>query len=82
MFVSHIPQLTTDLAAEARRFTWLIDVFYDNHVRLVASAAISLEDIFADDISFGESSRTASRLTEMQSQRYLKQLHHSQRVTL
>ncbi len=82
VFVSHIPQLTADLAAEARRFTWLIDVFYDNHVRLVASAAVALEDIYADEMSFGEASRTASRLTEMQSLHYLMQLHHSQRVTL
>jgi cell division protein ZapE len=82
VFVSHIPQLTAEHAAEAKRFTWLIDVFYDNHVRLVASAAVPLEDVFADDMSFGEASRTASRLTEMQSLHYMKQLHHSQRVTL
>ena len=82
VFVSHIPQLSADLAAEARRFTWLIDVFYDNHVRLVATSAVSLEDVFADEMSFGEASRTASRLTEMQTLHYLMQLHHSQRVTL
>jgi cell division protein ZapE len=82
VFVSHIPQLTAEHAAEAKRFTWLIDVFYDNHVRLVASAAVPLEDVFADDMSFGEASRTVSRLTEMQSLHYLKLLHHSQRVRL
>jgi len=82
VFVSHIPQLTTDLSAEAKRFTWLIDVFYDNHVRLVASAAVPLEEVFADEMSFGEASRTASRLTEMQTQQYLQQQHQSQKVTL
>lgn len=82
VFVSHIPQLTTDLAAEAKRFTWLIDVFYDNHVRLVASAAVPLENVYADELSSSEASRTASRLTEMQTQQYLQQLHQSQRVTL
>jgi cell division protein ZapE len=82
VFLSHIPQLTPDFAAEARRFVWLIDVFYDNHVRLVATAAISLEDVFSDDMASGEFSRTASRLTEMQTMHYLKQLHQSQRVTL
>jgi len=82
VFVSHIPQLTADLAAEARRFVWLIDVLYDNYVRLVASAAVSLEDVCADEMSSGAASRTASRLTEMQSPHYLKQLHHSQRVRL
>jgi cell division protein ZapE len=82
VFVSHIPHLTAELAAEARRFTWLIDVFYDNHVRLVATSAVPLEDVFADEMSFGEASRTASRLTEMQTLHYLMQLHQSQRVTL
>ncbi len=82
VFVSHFPQLTTDLADEARRFTWLIDVFYDNHVRLVATSTVPLEDVFADEMSFGDASRTASRLTEMQTLHYLKQLHHSQRVRL
>ncbi|MCG6933529.1 MAG: cell division protein ZapE, partial [Gallionella sp.] len=82
VFLSHIPRLTEDFASEARRFTWLIDVFYDNHVRLVATAAVPLEDVFTDDMAAGEFSRTASRLTEMQTMHYLKQLHHSQRVRL
>ena len=82
IFLSHIPQMTAEHAAEAKRFTWLIDVLYDNNVRLVASAAATLENIYIDGMMFSESSRTISRLTEMQSQRYLKQLHHSQRVTL
>ena len=82
VFVSHIPQLTADFAAEARRFVWLIDVFYDNHVRLVATSAVPLEDVFSDDMASGEFSRTASRLTEMQTLHYLQQLHQSQRITL
>ena len=82
VFVSHIPRLTEDFASEARRFTWLIDVFYDNHVRLVASSAVPLEEVFTDDMAAGEFSRTASRLTEMQTLHYLKQLHQSQRVRL
>jgi cell division protein ZapE len=82
VFVSHIPHLTEDFAAEARRFVWLIDVLYDNHVRLAATAAVPLEDVFSDDMASGEFSRAASRLTEMQTLHYLKQLHQSQRVTL
>ena len=82
VFVSHIPQLGAELADAARRFTWLIDVFYDNHVRLVASAAVPLETVFAADMSSGEASRTASRLAEMQTLHYLQQPHHAQRVTL
>jgi cell division protein ZapE len=82
VFVSHIPKLTEDFASEARRFSWMIDVFYDNHVRLVATSAVPLEDVFTDDMAAGIFSRTASRLTEMQTLHYLKMLHQSQRVTL
>jgi cell division protein ZapE len=82
LFLSDIPQLTAELADAARRFTWLIDVLYDNHVRLVASAAVPLEEVFADELSSGEVVRTASRLTEMQTLHYLQQPHHAQRVTL
>jgi cell division protein ZapE len=82
VFLSHIPQLTADHADQAKRFAWLIDVLYDNNVRLVASAAAKPRDIFKDGAASGEFSRTTSRLTEMQTQFYLKQLHHSQRVTL
>jgi cell division protein ZapE len=82
VFVSHIPRLTEEFASEARRFSWMIDVFYDNRVRLVATSAVPLEDVFTDDMAAGEFSRTASRLTEMQTLHYLKLLHQSQRVTL
>jgi len=82
VFLSHIPQMTAEHAAEARRFTWLIDVLYDNNVRLVASSAVTPEEIYTDGVASSEFSRTASRLTEMQTLHYLKQLHHSQRVTL
>ncbi|MFZ5524548.1 MAG: cell division protein ZapE [Pseudomonadota bacterium] len=82
LFLSHIPRMTADHSAEARRFTWLIDVLYDNNVRLVASAAATPDGIYTDGVKSGDFARTVSRLTEMQTQRYLKQLHHTQRVTL
>jgi cell division protein ZapE len=82
VFLSHIPQMTAEHAAEARRFTWLVDVLYDNNVRLVASSAATPENIYTEGIASGEFSRTASRLIEMQSEHYLQQSHHSQNVTL
>jgi cell division protein ZapE len=82
LFLSHIPRMTADHAAEARRFTWLIDVLYDNNVRLVASSAATPEHIYTDGVMPGEFSRTTSRLSEMQTQRYLQLTHHSQGVTL
>lgn len=82
VFLSNIPQMGVEHAAEARRFTWLVDVLYDNNVRLVASSAAAPEKIYTDGVASGEFFRTASRLTEMQSMHYLQQPHHSQGVTL
>lgn len=82
VFLSHIPRMHADQAAEARRFTWLIDVLYDNNVRLIASAATMPEQLNADGAMPDEFSRTISRLTEMQTQRYLQLPHQAQGVTL
>ncbi len=82
VFLSHIPRLSPERAAEARRFTWLVDVLYDNNVRLVASSAATPEKIWSGSAAPGEFSRTASRLTEMQTKHYLELPHHSQNVTL
>lgn len=82
VFLSHIPRMTADRAAEARRFTWLIDVLYDNNVRLVASSEVTPDEIDAEGLMSNEFSRTISRLSEMQSKRYLQLPHHSQGVKL
>lgn len=82
VFLSHIPKMSAEHAAEARRFVWLVDVLYDNNVRLVASSAAAPDQIYADGAVSGEFSRTASRLVEMQSRRYLELPHHSQDATL
>ena len=81
VFLSNIPRMSADNTAEAKRFTWLIDVFYDNNVRLVASSAAAPDELYSGAAS-GEFARAASRLTEMQTRHYLDQPHHSQRVTL
>lgn len=82
VFLSHIPRMSADHADAARRFTWLIDVLYDNNVRLVASAAATPDEIYAEGVSSDKFSRTISRLSEMQTQRYLQLPHHSENVTL
>ena len=55
--------------AEARRFAWLIDVLYDNQVKLVASFAVVPEALY--EAEHTDSRRITSRLAEMQTQRYL-----------
>ena len=82
VFLSHIPLMAAEQASEARRFTWLVDVLYDNNVRLVASSDAAPQELFTAGVASGEFTRTASRLNDMQSRRYLEQPHHSQNVTL
>jgi cell division protein ZapE len=82
VFVSRIPKMTADDAAAAQRFTWLVDVFYDNRVKLVISAAALPHEIYAGGAQNSEFTRTASRLIEMQSKDYLSLPHQSEGVTL
>ena len=70
VFVSDIPQLNVERGSAARRFSWLIDVLYDHHVKLIASAAVSVEMLYAPDLPAADFARTRSRLIEMQTLRY------------
>jgi cell division protein ZapE len=82
LFVSDIPKLSADNGAAARRFTWLIDVLYDNHVKLVASFEVAPDRLHGEGRQDSEAQRIASRLTEMQTRRYLELPHHSRGVSL
>jgi cell division protein ZapE len=82
VFVSNIPKMTAENGAAARRFTWLIDVLYDNHVKLVGSFEVAHCSLYGEGRHDSESQRITSRLTEMQTHRYLALPHHSRGVTL
>ena len=75
ILVSNIPVLEVRLGAEARRFTWLVDVCYDHRVKLIISAATNPDDLYVEGPNAHEFFRTASRLTEMQSREYLALPH-------
>lgn len=81
VFISGIPKLAAKDSAIARRFTWLVDVFYDNRVKLVMSAATPPEEIYTEGVQASEFFRTASRLTEMQSRSYLELPHQTMSQT-
>ncbi|MGZ8256795.1 MAG: cell division protein ZapE [Gallionella sp.] len=70
IFVSDIPLLNAERGSAARRFSWLIDVLYDHHAKLIASAAVGVEMLYADDLPNADFARTRSRLIEMQTLRY------------
>lgn len=77
LLLADVPRLTPDMASEARRFTWLIDILYDHRVKLIISANAAPADLYREGINSGEFFRTVSRLEEMQSKEYLAQPHLS-----
>jgi len=75
--LDHIPVMDYDRRDQAKRFIILIDTFYDNAVKLVASAEAEPEALYRANEGFEvqEFKRTASRLIEMRSQSYLARPH-------
>ena len=82
VIVSNLPRIGLELVDEGRRFTLMVDVFYDNKVKLIISAAADPEHLLKIEEAAGnariramafEFDRTASRLIEMQSREYLTQ---------
>ncbi len=74
VLISGIPKIGPERASEARRFTWLVDEFYDRRVKLIVSAAAPPAELHGGPDA-GEFARTSSRLVEMQSKQYLAQPH-------
>ena len=72
VMLSNIPRLSAKQSDAARRFTWLVDVFYDDRVNLVVSAEAEPEALFTEGEQAAEFQRTVSRLHEMQSVEYLQ----------
>jgi cell division protein ZapE len=66
-----------DRRNEAKRFIMLVDTFYDQAVKVLASAEAEPDGLYqaTDGFEAQEFRRTASRLTEMRSQAYLALPH-------
>jgi cell division protein ZapE len=58
-----------------RRFTWLVDEFYDRQVKLIVSAEETVERLYDAVPARADTERTRSRLIEMQTTRYLSLPH-------
>jgi cell division protein ZapE len=80
VIVGDVPRMGLALAEEAQRFTLMVDVFYDNRVKLIVSAAAEPGDLLRFEEDPGDArlralrfefDRTSSRLLEMQSREYL-----------
>jgi cell division protein ZapE len=81
--LDRIPVMTYADRNAAKRFIALIDTFYDNAVKLVASAQAEPAALYqaSDGVEAQEFRRTASRLVEMRSRSYLA-LPHGRRDTV
>jgi cell division protein ZapE len=85
VLISGVKRMAPAQTDVVRRFTWLVDVFYDQRVKLVLSAEAQPEDLLARAehgdaaarMVHREFSRTASRLREMQSRDYFARKHAS-----
>ena len=73
VLLSDVPHMPVNMASEARRFTWLVDVLYDRRVKLILSAAVPPESLYTEGPLAHEFPRTISRLLEMQSAQFLAQ---------
>ena len=71
VILSSVPRMSASMSSEARRFTWLIDVFYDHKVKLIMSAEVAPEQLYTEGAMSNEFHRTVSRIIEMQSREYM-----------
>ena len=85
VLVSGVRRMAATQSDVIRRFTWMVDVFYDQQVKLVLSADAQPEALVAEPpdepgparMVHKEFARTASRLREMQSKDYFSRKHAS-----
>ena len=75
VIVAEVPVFDAAHENEARRFIALIDELYDRNVKLIVSAAAAPAALYRGERLGALFARTASRLTEMQSEEYLAREH-------
>ena len=71
VILSGVPCMSASMSSEARRFTWLIDVFYDQKIKLIMSAQVPADQLYTTGALANEFQRTVSRIIEMQSREYM-----------
>lgn len=82
IIVSGVPRMGVEQADEARRFTLLVDVLYDQRVKLIVSAEAPADQLLVRDARAHDAQlqamifqfdRTTSRLAAMQTAEYLSE---------
>ncbi len=89
IIVSGVPRMGIERADEARRFTLLVDVLYDQRVKLIVSAEAPADHLLVRDgqprnaqlqAMIFQFDRTTSRLAEMQTAEYLSEPRPSRKA--
>lgn len=84
VLLSGVPRFCAADADKLRRFVWLVDEFYDRRVKLMIAAAVPAAELvsgvedrdrFQSGLNASLKERLASRLTEMQTRKYLSEPH-------
>ncbi|RMD89748.1 MAG: AFG1 family ATPase [Alphaproteobacteria bacterium] len=75
LIVVAIPKMGPERSDWAARFMTLVDILYDNGVKLLCSAEVAPDALYTEGPQAFEFQRTASRLIEMQSEAYLRRGH-------
>ncbi len=75
VLISEVRRLGSREPDRRRRFTWLIDEFYDRRVKLILSAEVHLAELLQAVAGDVEAERATSRLVEMQTRQYLSEPH-------
>lgn len=75
VFIDSVPLMDGSRDDSTRRFISLIDVLYDQRVKLIINAELPPEKLYGGERLAFEFQRTASRLREMQSKEYLALEH-------
>jgi len=75
LLIDAIPHFDEARRNQALRFVHLIDTLYEHRVKLIASANVPAQALFADNVLVQERARTLSRLAEMQAKDYLAAAH-------
>lgn len=77
VLISQLRRFAAGDTDRRRRFTWLVDEFYDRRVKLILSAEDRLPELFREAGAGTETDRAVSRLIEMQTRQYLSEPHLS-----
>jgi len=75
VIITGIQAMNEETMDVARRFVSLIDVFYDNRIKIICTADVVVEELYRHQFLAFEFTRTVSRLLEMQSLDYIGQTH-------